>query len=108
MQTQENHHSEKYPSSPYEQQQECTQREYDPQDFSQQAINRGQRQINFALTVVDEKLAKALGALRDALARTPGLARVDFDLVDEAIADVYNTSNKVADIKPPGCDPMWY
>jgi hypothetical protein len=108
MHTQENHHSENHASSPREQQQECTQREYDPQDFSQQAINRGQRQINFALTVVDEKLAKALGALRDAIAQTPGLGRADFDLVDEAIADVYNTSNKVADIKPPGCDPMWY
>ncbi len=107
MHTQENHRSENCASKPHEQQVD-TQREYDPQDFSQQAINRGQRQINFALTVVDEKLAKALQALKDAIARTPGLARIDLDVVDEAISDVYNTSNKVADIKPPGCDPMWY
>ena len=107
MHTQENHRSENCASTPQEQQVE-TQREYDPEDFSQQAINRGQRQINFALTVVDEKLAKALQALKDAIARTPGLARIDLGVVDEAISDVYNTSNKVADIKPPGCDPMWY
>ena len=107
MHTQENHQSETYASTPHNQQ-DCTQREYEPEDFSQQAINRGQRQINFALTVVDEKLARALEALRDALARTPGLARADFNVVDEAISDVYNTSRKVADIKPPGCDPMWY
>jgi hypothetical protein len=106
MHTQENHQSENYASEPRDQGE--TQREYDPQDFSQQAINRGQRQINFALTVVDEKLAKALAALRDAIAATPGMARIDFEVVDEAITDVYNTSNKVADIKPPGCDPIWY
>ena len=103
MHTQENHRSENYASNPQDQQ-----IQYDPQDFSQQAINRGQRQINFALTVVHEKLIKALEALRHAIARTPGLARVDFDLVDEAISDVYNTSSRVADIKPPGCDPTWY
>ena len=107
MHTQENHQSETYASKP-QNQQDCTQREYDPQDFSQHAINRGQRQINFALTVVDEKLARALEALRDAIARTPGLVRIDLDVVDEAISDVYNTSRKVADIKPPGCDPRWY
>ncbi|HEU4508589.1 MAG TPA: hypothetical protein VFR78_10150 [Pyrinomonadaceae bacterium] len=105
MHTQENHQAENYASEPHNQQ-AC--REYDPQDFSQQAINRGQRQINFALTVVDEKLARALEVLRDTLAKTPGLARINFDVVDEAISDVYNTSRKVADIKPPGCDPMWY
>ena len=107
MHTQENHRSENCASKPHEQQVD-TQREYDPQDFSQQAINRGQRQINFALTVVDEKLAKALEALKDAIARTPGLARINLDVVNEAISEVYKTSKKVADIKPPGCDPMWY
>lgn len=106
MHTQENHSSEDYVSKCQDPQQ--TQREYDPEDFSQQAINRGQRQINFALTTVDEKLAKALEALRDAIAGTPGLARVDFDVVDAAISDVYKTSHRVADIKPPGCDPTWY
>jgi hypothetical protein len=105
MHTQENPHSENYASKPRDQR-DVTQREYDPQDFSQQAINRGQRQINFALTVVDEKLAKALEALKDAIAGTPGFAGIDFDVVDEAVSDVYNTSNKVADIKPPGCDPI--
>ena len=44
-----------------------TQMEYAPEDFSQSAINRGQRQINYALTVVDEKIAKAIVALKDAI-----------------------------------------
>jgi len=47
--------------------------EYNPNDFSQAAINSGQRKINYALTVVDEKLAKALQALCDALAEVVGL-----------------------------------
>lgn len=106
MHSQENHASESYVSKCEDPQQ--AQREYDPEDFSQRAINRGQRQINFALTTVDEKLAKALQALKHAIAQTPGMARIDFDGVDEAISDVYNTSSRVADIKPPGCDPTWY
>ena len=45
--------------------------EYDPNDFSQAAINSGQRKINYALTVVNEKLAKALEALCNALVALP-------------------------------------
>lgn len=81
--------------------------EYAPEDFSQSAINRGQRQINYALTVVDQKLIRVLELMRDAIAASPGGRDIDFDAVDEAISDVYRTSRRVADIKPPGCDTTW-
>jgi hypothetical protein len=81
--------------------------EYAPEDFSQAAINRGQRKINYALTVVDQKLVKALGLLRNAIAATPAGRDIDFDAVDEAIADALGTSRRVAEIKPPGCDTTW-
>ena len=81
--------------------------EYAPQDFSQSAINSGQRKINYALTVVDEKLAKALEALKDALASLPAAHNIDFTEVNEAINDAVETSRLVAGIRPPGCDPEW-
>jgi hypothetical protein len=84
-----------------------TQMEYAPEDFSQSAINSGQRKINYALTLVDEKLAKALEALRDAIAALPTAHNIDLQEVNEAINEVYDISQKVAGIKPPGCDPDW-
>src|SRR3712207_1451922 len=98
--------SENYKPSPA--QPGATQTEYAPEDFSQSAINRGQRRINFALTVVDEKVARALQLMRNAIAATPAGRDIDFDAVDEAIADVYQTSRRFADIKPPGCDTTWW
>ena len=82
-----------------------TQMEYAPEDFSQSAINSGQRRINYALTVVDEKLAKAIEALRDAIAALPATHHIDLTEVNEAINDAVETSRQVAGIKPPGCDP---
>ena len=106
MFTSEDHSSEQY--NPTEHSQPgTTQKEYAPEDFSQLAINRGQRKINYALTVVDEKLAKAMELLRDAIAASPAGHDIDFDAFDEAIIDVYRTSGKVASVKPPGCDPLW-
>ena len=81
--------------------------EYAPNDFSQSAINSGQRKINYALTVVDEKLAKALEALRDALVALPTTHNIDLVKVNAAIKDAVDTSKLVAGVKPPGCDPDW-
>ena len=81
--------------------------EYKPEDHSQGAINAGQRKINYALTVVDEKLIKALEALRDVIEALPPSHNINLDAVNKAIIDVYKTSEKVASIKPPGCDPRW-
>jgi len=82
--------------------------DYTPQDFSQSAINNGQRKINFALTVVDVKLVEAIKALRDAVAALPAAHNINLEALNKAIADVYQTSEKVASIKPPGCDPSWW
>jgi len=81
--------------------------EYNLEDFSQSAINKGQRKINFALTVVDVKLIKLIEALRDAVAALPAAHNINVDDLNKAITDVYRTSEKVASIKPPGCDPTW-
>lgn len=81
--------------------------DYNPQDFSQVAINNGQRQINYALTVVDLKLIKLIEALRDLIASLPPAHNIDLVDLNEAITDVYRTSRRVADIKPPGCDTTW-
>jgi hypothetical protein len=81
--------------------------EYTPQDFSQAAINGGQRKINYALTVVDEKLVKALEALKDAIAALPTAHNIDLKNVNAAIKEVRDLSQLVAGIKPPGCDPDW-
>ena len=80
----------------------CT---HKPEDFSQPAINRGQRRINYELVVVDQKLAKALEALKCIIAGTPGFHNVDFDAFEGALSEVYETSKKVAGHVPPGCDP---
>ena len=82
-------------------------REYAPEDFSQLAINRGQRKINYALTMVDQQLANALKALRNAIAASPAGREIDFAAVDRLINEVYEMRDRVADIKPPGCDPIW-
>ena len=81
--------------------------EYDPNDFSQSAINSGQRKINYALTVVDEKLAKAIEALCNAIAALPPTHNIDLKNVNEAIKEFRYLSAMVAGIKPPGCDPDW-
>src|SRR5215213_1282743 len=104
MHTSESHSSENYKPTDHTQP-GTTQMEYAPEDFSQSAINRGQRRINYSLTMVDEKLAKALEALRDAIAALPAAHNIDLEEVNEAINDALETSRKVAGIKPPGCDP---
>lgn len=82
--------------------------DYNPDDYSQSDINKGQRKINYALTLVDEKLAKAIEALRNAVEAIPGAKQhIDLEAIDKAIKDAVDTSKQVAGIKPPGCDPTW-
>jgi hypothetical protein len=81
--------------------------DYTLEDFSQSAINNGQRKINYALTVVDKKLAVAIEALRDVIEALPPSHNMNLDAVNKAIMDVYKTSERVASIKPPGCDTSW-
>ena len=101
MHTHENHSSPDYDPTPVDQ--EDHKIEYVLEDFSQQAINRGQQRLNYEFTVVDRMLAGAVQALRDAIAGSPAGAHIDFDAVDEAIAEVYEATEEIPGIFPPGC-----
>jgi len=81
--------------------------EYNPNDFSQSAINSGQRKINYALTVVDGKLAKALEALCKAIEALPPTHNIDLKNVNAALKEFHDLSALVTGVKPPGCDPDW-
>jgi len=81
--------------------------EYAPGDFSQSAINSGQRKINYALTLVDEKILKAIEELRDAVAALPAAHNINLVKVNQALKYATDLSQMVAGIKPPGCDPDW-
>lgn len=76
---------------------------YALEDFSQTAINRGQQKINYELTVVNQKVAKALEALKDAIEAKSGDSPIDLEAVEEAIAEVSDANKKVAGYYPPGC-----
>ena len=80
---------------------------YIPEDYSQAATNRGQRQINFALTLVDERLVKALREIRHLFESVPGHPTFDFAALDAALAEASRLNERVAGIKPPGCDETW-
>jgi hypothetical protein len=75
---------------------------YDLEDFSQNRINRGQQQINYLVTAVDEKIVVALKELSYAIAKLAG-DKVDLRPVDHAIEEVSAATKKVAGEFPPGC-----
>ena len=72
---------------------------------TQQEINDGQRNINGELCRVDWRIIEALRAVKAVLAACPGCAGVSLTALDSAIKAADSVSDKVADIKPPGCDP---
>lgn len=80
----------------------CT---HDPDDFSQLAINRGQRVINYKFTEVEEKLVEALNSLIDAVKNIPGCVKEKIDATTNATAEAEKIRSKIAEIRPPGCDP---
>jgi len=86
--------------SPYPQQ-TCT---HDPDDFSQLAINRGQRVINYKFTEVEEKLVAALNSLIDAVEQIPGCVKEKIDEASNATSEAEKLRSKVAEIRPPGCE----
>lgn len=82
-------------------QQNCT---HDPEDFHQLAINRGQRKINYKLTVVDAKLIEAVKALINAIAGLPNPPQQLITEASMAITQAKEVNDMVASIRPPGCD----
>lgn len=79
----------------------CT---HNPEDFHQLAINRGQRKINYKLTVVDKKLIEALKAVVSALAKLPNPPQAEITAASIAIKEAEDVNKVVAELRPPGCD----
>jgi hypothetical protein len=88
----------------YEAETDSAERKFKLEDFSQDAINRGQVEINFLLTVVNARVDEALSQLRKAVAKLQKGGQVDFKALDKAIAEVSKANQKVAGPFPPGCD----
>jgi hypothetical protein len=79
----------------------CT---HDPEDFHQRAINRGQRKINYQLTVVDKHLVEAVKALIKAISGLPNPPQDAITKASMAVTMAYDVYEKVAETRPPGCD----
>lgn len=84
---------------------EYTHQKYDPEDFSQSAINEGQRIINYQLTEIGKKLSHALLLLTEALVKNPSLNKDEMLKIIKEIKEASEISKIVADIYPPGCEP---
>jgi len=76
---------------------------YKLEDFSQQAINRGQQEINYLITVADEKIVDALKQLSIAVAKLATCGHVDLNALDTAIVKVSEATKNIAGPFPPGC-----
>ena len=77
-------------------------KDYVLEDFRQQAINRGQQQINYLITKVDEKIVEALKEVSYAIAKLAG-RDIDLKALDNAINQVSEATKKIAGPFPPGC-----
>ena len=82
-----------------------TERKYKLEDFSQQAINKGQVDINYLLTIVNARIADALGEFKTAVWQLANCGQVNFNALEKAIAAVDEANKKVAGPYPPGCGP---
>ena len=80
-------------------------RDYKLEDFSQQTINRGQQEINYLITVADEKIVEALKQLSNAVAKLAACGQVDLKALDHAINEVSEATKDIAGPFPPGCSP---
>ena len=84
-----------------------TQDYYRPQDYTQEGINYGQRQINYALTQADRAIVEVLALMKAALEAPPGRADTFVSRLNTAIDAATKAINHVAGIRPPGCDETW-
>jgi len=80
---------------------------YRPQDYTQEQINHGQRQINYALTQADRAVVAVLKMLKDALQAPPGHMHTHVARINTAIDAATKAIGDVAGIRPPGCDSTW-
>jgi hypothetical protein len=80
---------------------------YRPQHYTQEGINYGQRQINYALTQADRALINVLTLLKQALETPAGRDATLVPQINTAIDAAIKAINHVAGIRPPGCDSTW-
>ncbi|HXQ35398.1 MAG TPA: hypothetical protein VN843_15375 [Anaerolineales bacterium] len=79
------------------------QRKFALEDFSQHAINRGQQEINYLITVADERIVEALKQLSTAIAKLAACGQVDLSALDNAIEEASEATQNIAGPFPPGC-----
>jgi hypothetical protein len=76
---------------------------HDKINAQQKKINDGQRDINGALCYVDWHVIKCISALMKALEDAGVLTDAQLDKARKELKLAYYTSERVADINPPGC-----
>lgn len=84
-----------------------TQKVYNPRDYTQDQVNYGQRRINYALTQADRALVAVLTLLKDVLQAPPGQVQAFGPRINSAIDQATKAIDRVAGIRPPGCDETW-
>ena len=79
------------------------QRKYTLEDFSQQAINHGQQEINYLITEAGEKVVYAFREVSILISRLATHGDVDVSALDAAIDEVEQAVKNIAGPFPPGC-----
>lgn len=72
---------------------------------TQDEINKGQKQINGQLCLVDWDVIYSMKALLNALKDKGVLTDAELSKAKEKIDKAHDRSEKVASIDPPGCEP---
>ena len=78
-------------------------RKYNLEDFSQSAINRGQQEINYYISVTEEKIVEALRQVSVVVAKLASNGQVDLKALDNAIEEASKVAKEIAGPFPPGC-----
>jgi hypothetical protein len=81
--------------------------DYDPTLYTLEGVNKGQRKINYALTVADKKIVDVLLAVKEALSGPPGQIQSHVPQIQAKIEEASKAIKHVASIRPPGCDYTW-
>jgi hypothetical protein len=89
------------------------------EEYSQPQINKGQKNINYELVRVDERIINVIRMLVDLLKQSKALPEaapqstasarlVTVNTIEAVLTDAAEINSKVAGIKPPGCEPPTY
>lgn len=77
---------------------------------TQTLTNEGQQKINGQLCYVDRVIIETIKLLKLAIANSPQFSsnKINFDEVDRKLRHAYDSSVRVASVKPPGCEPPYF